>query len=109
MSTKEFLMTPLSKNLRIIGMGLMSLYAIFFLVMGVGEMIGGDASGSSHLLPAAIIAGMTAVAWKRPTIAGALLLGIGLIAAIYFFAIFTTNLIFGKIIMAGLPILSGII
>jgi hypothetical protein len=102
-------MIPISKYLRFTGIGLMVIYAIYFVIMGLGKLIGGDSSGISNLLPAAIVGGVAALAWKRPTIAGTLMLGIGMVSAIYYLAIFTNAKIFNILFLAIIPFSAGVI
>lgn len=102
-------MSSLSKNLRIAALALMGLYSIFFLVVGVGKMAGGDKSGSNNLLAFLIMAAMMYVAWKRPRIAGILLLGIGLVAGIYFLAIFSNSSLGSILIMSAAPLVAGLL
>jgi len=46
----------------------------FYLAFALGEMAGGDITGLQHLLPAAILALLLWVAWRRPRWAGIVLL-----------------------------------
>jgi len=46
----------------------------FYLAFALGEMAGGDITGLQHLLPAAILALLLWVAWRRPRRAGIVLL-----------------------------------
>jgi len=57
---------------------LLGLAAAFWLFMGVGEMAGGDLSGVSHPVPAALAVGLLYVAAKSPLAGGLCLAAVGL-------------------------------
>jgi hypothetical protein len=102
-------MSPLSKNLRWIGIGLMGLYGVYFLVTGILQLAGGDSSWASRLVAALIVAAMVFVAWRRPAVVGLLFLGIGLVVVIYNTAIFVDRSTANAWILAGLPLLVGVL
>ena len=56
---------------------LMGAFAGFWILFGVGEMIGGDRSGAMHLVPAAIIASLMLAVRRRPREGGVVFLVIG--------------------------------
>jgi hypothetical protein len=53
---------------------LLALGVAFYLLFALGEMADGDVSGVQHLLPAVILAALLWVAWRRPLVAGVVLL-----------------------------------
>jgi len=67
--------------LRIAGMVPLAAVLLLYLFFGIGEMASGDLSGAAHLLPAAAIALLAFLVWKRPLEGGAALIA-G--AALYF-------------------------
>lgn len=75
---------PHARPWRWAALGVMGLYVIFLVFMGVGEMVGGDFSGASHLLPAAMLGVAMYLASKRPRESGVVLLLIGAAISAYF-------------------------
>ncbi len=53
---------------------LLALGVAFYLVFAIGELAGGDVGGVQHLPPALALAALLWVAWKRPLLAGVILL-----------------------------------
>jgi len=53
---------------------LLALGVAFYLMFAVGELAGGDLGGVQHLAPALILASLMYVGWKRPRVAGIILL-----------------------------------
>lgn len=74
----------LPKGLKITALVLMSLLTAFFLLMGIGEMVGGDLSGFSHLLPAILLMFIMWLGWKKPLWSGILLLTVGIFNTLRF-------------------------
>jgi hypothetical protein len=48
----------------------------FFLIFAVAELAGGDSAGGQHLPPAAVLAALMWLGWKRPHTAGVVLLAL---------------------------------
>lgn len=96
---------------KIAGLILIGLAIAFLLFMGIGEMLSGDFSGISHVIPAIILAGLAAWSLRSPRGGGAALAVVGLLIAIYFYAqggAFQTRLT--AILLTGAPILvSGLL
>jgi hypothetical protein len=65
---------------------LMGLHTAFWLSFTVGEVIGGDVSGLSHLPPALILITLMALAYRRPREAGVFLVIVGTAASVFFSA-----------------------
>ena len=82
-------MITVAKGLKIAALALMALVALFFSVMGIGEMLGGDLSGVFHLPPVALIALMMWFGWKKPLSGGATMFGLGIVVSIFFFVVTT--------------------
>ena len=59
---------------KLIAIGLLGLGTALFLVFGLAELLGGDITGIQHLIPAAILAVLMYVGWRRPHAAGIALL-----------------------------------
>ena len=70
-------------------LAIIGLSALFLIVMGVGEMLGGDISGVSHLVPAALLVALMYFAAKRPRETGVILCAIGVTLSAYF--VFATH------------------
>lgn len=78
---------PLPRGLEYAALAALGLGVAFWLMMGLGEMIGGDFSGVAHL-PAALVAGLLmGLAWRRPWETGLALLALGLTLGVYFFVV----------------------
>lgn len=56
----------LSNVLKIAGFVPAGLLTTFLLIMGLGEMFGGDISGIQHVVPAAVLLALMWLGWKRP-------------------------------------------
>jgi hypothetical protein len=56
----------------------------FFLLFALAEMAGGDVAGIQHLPPAAILAALLWLGWKRPRAAGIVLLAIAVPLGVLF-------------------------
>lgn len=65
-------------------LALLGLFALFMVVLGVGEMAGGDPSGVAHLVPAAAVLVVMLLAWRQPFEVGATLAALGTVAFVYF-------------------------
>ncbi len=59
---------------KIAALMLVALGIAFFLIFAVGELAGGEISGVQHLLPAALLAALLWLGWKRPRAAGIIVL-----------------------------------
>lgn len=59
-----------------LGLGVLALGVPFYLLFAIGELWGGDASGTQHLIPAALCAGLLWVGMERPRAAGRTLLAL---------------------------------
>ena len=59
---------------KIAAMVLLALGVAFYLMFTVGEMVGGDVAAIQHLPPVVVLAGLLWLAWKRPHVAGVVLL-----------------------------------
>ncbi len=77
----------LAKGLKITALVLMILVAAFFMLMGVGEMLGGDLSGMGHLPPVVLIAFMMWLGWKKPLAGGLTMSLLGVLISVYFFIV----------------------
>jgi hypothetical protein len=60
------------------------LLVAFLLLMGIGEVVGGDFSGIGHLLPAAALGLLMWLAWKRPLYPGMILVLLGIVNAVLY-------------------------
>lgn len=65
-----------ARRSKIAALVLLGLGIAFYLLFAIGETSGGDISGVQHVPPAAILAMITWVAWKRPRTAGIVLLAL---------------------------------
>ena len=74
---------PRARWLLYLGLLVLGLYAAFYLVFAVGESLGGDPSGLAHLAPAFLLVLLIYLAHRRPVESGWVLLGLGLVTAIY--------------------------
>jgi hypothetical protein len=71
-------------RLKILGLALLLLPTVLLLIMGMGEMIGGDFSGIQHfvqLLPLVLLA---IISWKYPKIGGIILLSLSTVLALVY-------------------------
>ena len=65
---------------------LMAIYTAFWLFVGIAEMTSGDLSGVIHLVPAIMLVGLMFLARRRPIEGGVVLVVLGVLASVYFFA-----------------------
>ena len=70
-----------ARRTKIAALVLLGLGVAFFLMFAVGETAGGDITGVQHFPPAAILAALMYVAWKRPFAAGVILLALAVLLA----------------------------
>ena len=63
-----------ARRAKIAALVLLGLGIAFSLLFTIGEMAGGDVAGIQHLPPAVVLVGLVWLAWKRPTVAGIVLL-----------------------------------
>ncbi len=107
--------SKLPSGLKIGGFGLAGLFVAFWLFMGAGEMLSGDLSGVSHLVPAALVAGAGLLAWRRLLAGGLMMLALGLAGSAYFFSLMSrpqgwitvATLVSGPVIIAGLLLVAA--
>jgi hypothetical protein len=59
--------------MKLAGLVIVALGALFFLAMGVGEMVGGDLSGFQHLPEAALLGALVYLGWRHPYAVGIVL------------------------------------
>jgi len=64
------------RRMKIAALVLLALGVAFYLMFAVGEMAGGEISGFQHLLPAAVLGALLWLGWKRPRMAGIVLLAL---------------------------------
>ena len=60
--------------MNIAALGLLAAGIGFFLLLGIGEMTGGEISGAQHLVEASLLGGLLWLAVRRPRTAGLVLL-----------------------------------
>ena len=63
-----------ARRAKIAALVLLGLGIAFYLLFTVGEMAGGDVAGVQHLPPVLVLVALLWLAWKRPTVAGIVLL-----------------------------------
>jgi hypothetical protein len=59
------------------GIGILLVPIALLLLLAVGEMVGGDPGGLSHLLQAAPLVILALLAWRFPAATGRFLVGVG--------------------------------
>lgn len=67
-----------------IGIGLLMVPLGFLLMFTFGEVFSGDFSGLSHLIQALPIALLLWLAFKKPFVAGVILVGVGVVSGIVY-------------------------
>jgi hypothetical protein len=82
---------------------LMVLFAVFWLLFGVGEMASGDLSGVIHLIPVALVAGLMFLAWRRPGVGGAILVVLGILTSAYYYGLIQPEDRLGILLITGAP------
>ena len=103
---------------KVAGVGLLLIPVGLLLLLGIGEMAGGDVSGIQHLVEVAPLVCLGILAWKRPRIGGVILVGLAALLAVLYplamgghFPVWTllTNdaILFGPAIVAGLFLLAA--
>jgi len=96
----------LVKGLKIVAEILLGLLVAFLLMMGIGEMIGGDFSGIGHLLPAAVFGLLMWFAWKYPLYAGIGLVLLSIVNSIpYVVAMNRSQDWYVPVLIMGVPLL----
>ena len=65
---------------------LMGIYAVFWLFLGIAEMISGDPSGVIHLVPAIMLAGLMFLVTRRPFEGGVVPVVLGVLASGFYYA-----------------------
>lgn len=95
------------------GLALLAISVGFFCLFAVGEVAGGDLSGLSHLLQALplVLFGLAALRW--PTVAGSILLIVGLAIMIAYVVMTAdrfeaTTIAIVEVVLA-LPVVSGVL
>ncbi len=68
---------PAETRLKLGASVLLAAPAALLLVLGVAEMVGGDLTGSQHLVQAAPLLALLGVGWRYPRAAGFVLCGLG--------------------------------
>ena len=63
-----------ARRAKIAALAPLGLGIAFSLLFTVGEIVGGDVAGIQHLPPAVVLVGLVWLAWRRPTVAGIVLL-----------------------------------
>ena len=61
---------------KIAALVLLALGVAFFLTFAIGEVAGGDVTGVQHFPPAVALAALLWTAWRRPRLAGMILLAL---------------------------------
>jgi hypothetical protein len=69
---------------KIAALTLIGLGVAFFLTFAVGELAGGDVAGTQHLPPAAVLGALLWLGWKRPRLAGIVLLALAVPLGLFF-------------------------
>lgn len=103
---------------KVAGVGLLLVPIGLLLLLGIGEMAGGDISGIQHIVEVAVLVSLAVIAWKRPRIGGTILVGLGaLLAILYVVAVdgrfplwallITELMLFGPAIVSGLLLLTA--
>jgi hypothetical protein len=87
------------------------LFTGLWLLLGMGEVKGGDLSGIIHLVPALLIIVLVIAAWKRPRIGGVAMLLAGAVIFIYLFASIQSpdSRLPGALLTGGPFLLSGVL
>ena len=62
--------------MKIAALALLGLGTAFYLVLAIGEMVGGDVGGVQHLPPAVILSVLLWSSWGHPFAAGTILLAL---------------------------------
>ena len=90
---------------------LLGLGVAFYLTFAIGETAGGDISGVQHFLPAALLAVLLWVGWRRPRVAGAVLLvlAVPLAAAYLAFLALRDLSLTSALIVALPPLVTGLL
>jgi hypothetical protein len=96
---------------KIAGLVLLGLGVAFYLTFAVGEIAGGDISGVQHLLPAALLAALVYVGWKRPRTAGIVLLALAVpLGAVYVAVLIARDLpLTWALVVALPPVVTGVL
>lgn len=82
-----------------------------WLLFGLGEVLGGDTSGLSHLIPAILMIILVLVSWRWPRAGGLAMLALGIIVAITLYSI-TPNpagRMTGSLLTSGPFLVSGLL
>lgn len=101
----------MARWLKYLALAPLGLLTAFLLLMGIGEMAGGDLSGISHLIPAVLAVILMFLVNKQPAIGGWVLVILGLAAAIiYYGAMIGSQDKLQAALMMGLPfVVSGLL
>lgn len=96
---------------KIVALVLLGFGVAFYLIFAVGETAGGDISGVQYFAPAAILAVLVWVAWRRPRRAGIVLLALAVpLADVYIGILFVRDLpLTWALVVAFPPILTGLL
>jgi len=80
-----------ARRAKIAALALLGLGVVFYLLFAVGETAGGDISGVQHFPPAAILAVLMWVGWRRPRTAGIVLLALAVLLVVVGVPIFVVG------------------
>jgi hypothetical protein len=96
---------------KIAALVLLGLGVAFYLMFAVGEMAGGDISGIQHLPPAAILAALLWMAWRRPLTAGVVLLALAVPLGIAYIVLLVVRDLppTWALVVAAPPVLTGLL
>lgn len=83
------------------------------LVLGIGEIVGGDSSGAQHFLQLVPFALFAYLSWQYPKVGGAVLATVTAMLAIFYFLFFTDfpplTRAFNSLILFLPPIVAGML
>jgi hypothetical protein len=101
---------PRARWLLYAGLLVLGLHTAFYLVFAIGESVGGDLSGLSHLVPAAVLILLMFLAYRRPAESGWVLLAMGLVSMILYSGIGRGGFQFQTFLLAAAPsLLAGLL
>jgi hypothetical protein len=79
------------RGLKIAAMIPLGFMVLILLLLGIGEMLSGDWSGSQHFIPVLFVGLVVWLCWKRPLWGGLLLLSGAAISVLIFWRFFTST------------------
>ncbi len=94
-----------------VALSILAIYAAFWALFGVGEILVGNFPGAIYLTPTILLAGLMYVSFKRPAMGGAvsLLVGLALFARFYLAMDNPTDKISAALVIGGPFILVGVL